>query len=821
MKKLPVTLSPSSINAWHDVVRELKSKSPPFFGPLETFGYFNDFERCLNEFFRQIVVKDDLSNLGPEALFDLLMALDMKPDLAGQALERWDFKQARTFVWEADMAMSKARMCKHAGKENEAKQHYQRALRLLDQAETLRSPLDSPLMRGSCNLNLGNLDEALAIFNAELKKKPDSITLLEWRAAVYKALGDKTNAGRDSRRARKLEKISFQKQLDSTQYDDPIGASLLDACANNDLATVQKLLKSGASIESIDCSKLKNMTPLLVALKNGHEDLAEFLISQGANVEARAHDRTTALHFACRSGLKKIVEMLIARGADVNYHKDCSAESPLYCAADSNDFEIFQILIAHGANPHFKSENRTLLFHSNDARITSFLIESGLDVNHRDNNQCTALLHRTQYKHPRDLLNAAIVALVENGADVNVQDSMGRSPLFNVADECDGQTIELLLKHGADVNLQAKYSGGPLHWACRAGNLDVVKILLVHGADIEADISHPTSKFDAGEKPLHIAAKYGQVHVIQHLIDHGASIESPTKNGSTPLHVAATFDQLNAAECLIERGAKIDSLTSRRRTPLHFASEKGNQEMVRLLLERGAEIDKKDEEGLTPLDIADSFKIRKLFAADKEWSSRITVAEGVVAELEKLNFFKYVDSSSLDEIRIQLIDTFLERRVLSVRAKSKKANGSRDLRYYQTDAQDLADGSIAKTFVSLKTVFEREGVHIKTCKDEIFGDAYQVLINGKPYLVFDSYSLKGSNTWTQAYFRFIEIANDLLIDQGSDARVYAQNYVGHETGVLILTEELVNFISTLEIDKLWMPCTVMELRNKNVNIRAF
>lgn len=59
------------------------------------------------------------------------------------------------------------------------------------------------------------------------------------------------------------------------------------------------------------------ITPLYVALEEGYESLAVWLIGNGADVNTVIQGKTT-LMMATARGLKDAVDMLILKGADVN-----------------------------------------------------------------------------------------------------------------------------------------------------------------------------------------------------------------------------------------------------------------------------------------------------------------------------------------------------------------------------------------------------------------------------------------------------------------------------------------------------------------------
>ena len=69
-------------------------------------------------------------------------------------------------------------------------------------------------------------------------------------------------------------------------------------------------------------------TPLIYAAGEGHKELVELLIANGADVDAKDEDGWTPLHWATVNGHEATVELLLANGSDVNA-KDNDGETPL------------------------------------------------------------------------------------------------------------------------------------------------------------------------------------------------------------------------------------------------------------------------------------------------------------------------------------------------------------------------------------------------------------------------------------------------------------------------------------------------------------
>ena len=77
------------------------------------------------------------------------------------------------------------------------------------------------------------------------------------------------------------------------------------------------------------------------------------------------------------------------------------------------------------------------------------LILSGADVNGRSE-AGRAPLHLVATFFP-----TFVPMFLDHGADVNVQDSLGQTPLMEAATQGDSDTVRLLLYRGANVNLQS------------------------------------------------------------------------------------------------------------------------------------------------------------------------------------------------------------------------------------------------------------------------------------------------------------------------------------------------------------------------------
>ena len=152
--------------------------------------------------------------------------------------------------------------------------------------------------------------------------------------------------------------------------------------------------------------------------------------------------------------------------------------------------------------------------------------------------------------------------LVLNGADVNVEDSKGRTPLFYFGEtqrdpddyDVDFRSIgEFLIEHGADINHRDHEGNTPLHIA--VDNSRIVELLISKGADVNA-------KNKKGVTPLHLAAydfRYDRpTKSIEILLKAKANVNAQDNEGLAPLNYAVKSDNYKACELLLKNGADMN-----------------------------------------------------------------------------------------------------------------------------------------------------------------------------------------------------------------------------------------------------------------------
>ncbi|KAM0532302.1 hypothetical protein ACHAPP_007091 [Verticillium nonalfalfae] len=180
-----------------------------------------------------------------------------------------------------------------------------------------------------------------------------------------------------------------------------------------------------------------------------------------------------------------------------------------------------------------------------------------------------------------------------NFASINVQDTLGRTPLIWATALRKPLIAQLLVDYGADTSLTDKHSKTALHWAMISQSKDVAEVLINGAANLEArDVF--------GRTALHEVAKVAQsADMINLLLDSGAVLDAKdARYERTPLYLATYHGRTENMPVLLDRGANIEVVGPiSGHTPLLAAVAYNRSASVELLLGRGADVSAIDKDG--------------------------------------------------------------------------------------------------------------------------------------------------------------------------------------------------------------------------------
>ncbi|HYI94128.1 MAG TPA: ankyrin repeat domain-containing protein [Bryobacteraceae bacterium] len=278
------------------------------------------------------------------------------------------------------------------------------------------------------------------------------------------------------------------------------------------------------------------------------------LVRQGADVNARAEDGTTALAWAASHTNGVIAELLLDKGANPDLTNELGI-SPLSLAINNGSTAMVKLLLGKGANPNVARENgETPLMTAarlGQVEVMRLLIDRGGNVNAREKKfGQTALMWAAGYP-------AAVHLLVNHGADV-----VTATTAWDVKYTIYAPTTATLGKTGIPWNTDGAYNskkGGlnALFFAVQKHNLESARILL----DAGLDVNQPAAD---GTTPLLAALYNWDPPDLTFVPGKGAPAQAGT---SQRFHA-----DLAMARLLLDRGAKLGGADGAGYTALHAAA---------------------------------------------------------------------------------------------------------------------------------------------------------------------------------------------------------------------------------------------------------
>lgn len=161
----------------------------------------------------------------------------------------------------------------------------------------------------------------------------------------------------------------------------------------------------------------------------------------------------------------------------------------------------------------------------------------------------------------------------------------GYTPLlWATVHKANYEIIKLLVKDGANVEVRNEQGITPLMFASDYGQLEVVNLFLNAIPDADKRIQYINMFNSGGNTALIIAAHNGHTDVASRLLDEGANIHAQNVDGNDALMISLREKRFNTASMLIDRGANVRSQNSVGDTPLMVAELYGYDLLIEALL---------------------------------------------------------------------------------------------------------------------------------------------------------------------------------------------------------------------------------------------
>jgi len=255
--------------------------------------------------------------------------------------------------------------------------------------------------------------------------------------------------------------------------------ALTYAARDNNIDAARALLEGGADINQATLSE--KTTPLVMAITNGHFDLASFLVDWGADPNP--------------SNVLGIAPLFAA--IDVQWAPKGWFPSPVIGTDKVTYLELMEQLLKHGADPNGRTAKKIW--------FRSFGDHTWIDTA-----GATAFFRAAQSSDIH-----AMRLLVKYGADPNIPTLKGATPLMVAAgigwgyhynmnltdDNAWMDSVKYCVQLGANVNAIDDRGYTALHGAAYIGNHEMIQYLMDHGADVKAVAKDKNTVADMANGP--------------------------------------------------------------------------------------------------------------------------------------------------------------------------------------------------------------------------------------------------------------------------------------------------------------------------------
>jgi ankyrin repeat protein len=278
------------------------------------------------------------------------------------------------------------------------------------------------------------------------------------------------------------------------------------ATAGN-LDEVRLSLEAGVEIDEF-CATGHNA--LMAAAYYGHQPVVRVLLEAGANPNLLSDGDDglgygmSALMFVASSFFASnrdiIAKMLIAGGADVDLQSEKGKTAIMFAATSGSGYRAcVEILVAAGANLNLRDDRGhtvlTLVAAAENYPMFNLLLQAGASTDGLESIQLIQAARTGDVDRVKSLLSAQVDLNLDRGDAIGSAAAAGHTEI-----------VRILIQAGANVNLSDRSGFTPLASAAYAGYGEIVRLLIDAGADIQAS---------AGGSHSYSALKYAQMGLRQ------------------------------------------------------------------------------------------------------------------------------------------------------------------------------------------------------------------------------------------------------------------------------------------------------------------
>jgi ankyrin repeat protein len=426
--------------------------------------------------------------------------------------------------------------------------------------------------------------------------------------------------------------------------------ALVNASISGVWALCHALIDKGAdvNVHSVEGPQ-GGYSPLMMAIAAKKTDLANKILDRNGEINYKNSAGMRAVDIAItqlgavllnpkstpekKTSARENFLRIIQSGGDLDARSRPEGLGLVHVAALAGDLELLNMALGDPKASKVVAENGETAAHlavqfRKEKALSALLDSPVVDVNAKDKQGHSplhvlsfnpvppvlqAMLQMAATQAIRDNLVATIhkssrslaKKLLEKGADINVQDNEGWTPLLEAVRQNassdkgpNREYLDFLVENGADPSIRNKNSDHAALVTAKLGNQELTSVFFdIFRKSGQTDLIENFVVDSAWTAPEHFSLMENYGKVIKWATEQGANIEALDGDGQKALVIAAATNQEDLVELLLQLGADVNGRNAEGETALMHAVSVNAQNIVRILLEAGADLDAKRNDG--------------------------------------------------------------------------------------------------------------------------------------------------------------------------------------------------------------------------------
>lgn len=327
--------------------------------------------------------------------------------------------------------------------------------------------------------------------------------------------------------------------------------------ASQNITFLNLLYSKGADVRAVETG----WSPFISAARSKKIEVVEWFLSKGADINQRNADAKNALMILIENDDNDIAQYLMDEGIDIEA-QDFEGETPLIKATKKGNITMINALIQAGANPNIADNTGMSALSYSELRPELQPLFAGFSRGKSDNepqNQSIVkdkpLTELLLAIYHRDVETA--IQLIENGQQINETNYRGDTPLMIAINTYQPEIAEKLIAAGADVFIKNDVGRDAFTWCLVKGNETIKKKLEEKGRKMILgleDLNMQASEMMAQDDMMN-EIKNGNLIKIKQLLKEKTVDINLSHNGTSWLAYAIGRDDLALVNLLLSMGA--------------------------------------------------------------------------------------------------------------------------------------------------------------------------------------------------------------------------------------------------------------------------